>query len=53
MTSYQTTFRQAITGLWAYYMEAIERGEWAAADSISCTIKHMEAAELRAATVTN
>ena len=46
--THQTTFRPTITELWALYMEAIERHEWSLADSISCTIKHLEAAEIRA-----
>jgi hypothetical protein len=41
-------FRPTIRGLWALYMEAIERHEWSLADSISRTIKHLEAAEIRA-----
>jgi len=44
----QTVFRPTIAGLWALYMEAIERHEWSLADSISRTIKHLEAAEIRA-----
>jgi len=45
----QTVLRPTITGLWSLYMEAIEQHEWSLADSISRTIKHLEAAEIRAA----
>ena len=50
MAKYSDTFRQTISGLWSSYMEAIEHGEWIAADAISATVKMMEAAEIRAIT---
>ena len=46
--THQTILRPTISGLWSSYMEAIEHGEWSLANSISCTIKHLEAAEIRA-----
>ena len=53
MANYSDTFRQTISGLWSSYMEAIEHGEWKAADAISATVKMMEAAEIRAISTGN